>query len=687
MQYSARITSTVEAVSGANEGRGRMTLTDGISMDFGTLLQVAKQNAIASEAQKTRTHGYQTSSPPKIVKKKPTGDKALSENIKKFLAKRDEEERQKQLERQRKAEELMSKRDTKAKRKIEKMLKVIKSANKSVLDDATDAQDASGTTIEQDDYGYSSTVASQFYDKLMDKYKSTPEEPSKYKFQEAEKRTMSKEDLARAKARVKDALLRQQEEENAPRSRKRTSGTSGGSTTGSVRAGPDPYDPVEEKRRQEEEAAAAEKGAKKQGTSAKGAALARRQNAPKPEAFADLLKLAEKKQHEPIVLQPERKRSATEPERLMTKREKKEYEERQAFLKMKRMRDRIEEDPNLTEEEKIRKVARLNALRAAGKLPGVPPLPTTGSTGQSPGSAQKKPAAAAPPVSALPRIPKRGDAPAAVVASAATPSDKQVASKTSSSTSSSSVQRVKSHSLPPTPQPKQHDSKSPSVGNKQAVALARSVVPDAQKNGSSAASHHSSSSTRDKSKTSSISTSTVTKPKPTATALSAKQPSARPSSVPPTTATGSSSSSSSNSTKTRQFPPPDMIKRRPAPAPAPSRAPVSKKGRRVIDSDSEEYDSEMDDFIDDEDCTEDYSSAIKEIFGYDKSRYRNDQYDDDDYNMESSYAQQMREEYISKKIGIMEDLEDMRMEEEEKRRKMDKKKKPTGSKAAPSKRK
>ena len=95
--------------------------------------------------------------------------------------------------------------------------------------------------------------------------------------------------------------------------------------------------------------------------------------------------------------------------------------------------------------------------------------------------------------------------------------------------------------------------------------------------------------------------------------------------------------------------------------------------RRIIDSDSE-YDSEMDDFIDDGDCEEDYSSAIKEIFGYDKSRYRHEAYDDEDDNMESSYAQQMREEYISKKIGLMEDLEDMRMEEEEKRRKTVKKK-------------
>lgn len=60
----------------------------------------------------------------------------------------------------------------------------------------------------------------------------------------------------------------------------------------------------------------------------------------------------------------------------------------------------------------------------------------------------------------------------------------------------------------------------------------------------------------------------------------------------------------------------------------------------------------------------DYSKYIKEIFGYDKSRYRNDEDDCDD--METNFAQQQREEFLSKKIGMMEDLEDMRLEAKEK---------------------
>lgn len=61
----------------------------------------------------------------------------------------------------------------------------------------------------------------------------------------------------------------------------------------------------------------------------------------------------------------------------------------------------------------------------------------------------------------------------------------------------------------------------------------------------------------------------------------------------------------------------------------------------------------MADFIDDgpEENGEDYSKHISEIFGYDKSKYRNVD-DEDDTAMESNFAQQLKEEFISSKIGI-----------------------------------
>jgi len=43
--------------------------------------------------------------------------------------------------------------------------------------------------------------------------------------------------------------------------------------------------------------------------------------------------------------------------------------------------------------------------------------------------------------------------------------------------------------------------------------------------------------------------------------------------------------------------------------------------------------------------------------------------DDDDECMESSFSQQLKEEFVSAKIGILEDLEDMEMEKRELARK------------------
>lgn len=118
---------------------------------------------------------------------------------------------------------------------------------------------------------------------------------------------------------------------------------------------------------------------------------------------------------------------------------------------------------------------------------------------------------------------------------------------------------------------------------------------------------------------------------------------------------------------------------------------------RIYDEDEE--DSDLDGFIDDEPEEDEYSKHvskhISEIFGYDRSKYADDDDDDDDAAMESNYAQQLKEEYVSTKIGthdvfqalfelfeivfikkktsifagIMEDLEDMKMEALEKKRK------------------
>ncbi|XP_029008378.1 protein SPT2 homolog isoform X2 [Betta splendens] len=79
----------------------------------------------------------------------------------------------------------------------------------------------------------------------------------------------------------------------------------------------------------------------------------------------------------------------------------------------------------------------------------------------------------------------------------------------------------------------------------------------------------------------------------------------------------------------------------------------------------EEYDSEMEDFIDDEgEEPEEISRHIKEIFGYDRNKYN----DESDYAlkfMESSWKDVQKEEARSLRMAVQEDLEEERREQEE----------------------
>ncbi|NWS52454.1 SPT2 protein, partial [Chunga burmeisteri] len=104
------------------------------------------------------------------------------------------------------------------------------------------------------------------------------------------------------------------------------------------------------------------------------------------------------------------------------------------------------------------------------------------------------------------------------------------------------------------------------------------------------------------------------------------------------------------------------------------RPPVSYKRQIEDDDDDDEYDSEMDDFIEDEgEPQEEISKHIREIFGYDRKRYK----DESDYAlryMESSWREQQKEEARSLRLGVQEDLEELRREEEELKRKRQSKK-------------
>ncbi|KAG7268664.1 LOW QUALITY PROTEIN: hypothetical protein CRUP_018375 [Coryphaenoides rupestris] len=98
---------------------------------------------------------------------------------------------------------------------------------------------------------------------------------------------------------------------------------------------------------------------------------------------------------------------------------------------------------------------------------------------------------------------------------------------------------------------------------------------------------------------------------------------------------------------------------------APTLPPITSTYKRKYDDEEEEYDSEMDDFIDDGGGDqEEVSKHIREIFGYDRSKYKGES----DYAlkfMESSWRDVQKEEARSLRLAVEEDLEEERREEEE----------------------
>ncbi|XP_067625807.1 protein SPT2 homolog [Eurosta solidaginis] len=84
------------------------------------------------------------------------------------------------------------------------MLKVTKSANKSVLEDAVDGDNTAGFMTGQDDYGYVSTEANAFYAKYIEEIKDVKEDKGF-----AQSRPQSPKDFSGTKKRVKAALTRE----------------------------------------------------------------------------------------------------------------------------------------------------------------------------------------------------------------------------------------------------------------------------------------------------------------------------------------------------------------------------------------------------------------------------------------------------------------------------------------------
>lgn len=574
--------------------------------------------------------------------KKESKDRKLSDGIRKFLAQKEVEERREKVRKKQEYEELMANRSERDKNKIRKHLKVTKSANKSVLDDAVNKTDTAVTMQgpeqpDEDDYGYTSHEASALYKSLMDKYKTIPEDK---KFSKSSLSGCKNADLMSTKDRVRAAILREREEEKLGRKRTHTSSLGDRDNDGASRSSSDLapkhrsrsnlYDPkaereAEERKREEE----------------RRQKMKARRPPPPVMDFQKLLKLAEEKQHQPIQIEVPQK--PKEPERLLTSKEKKEME-----AQKREMEERERRKNGLPPLSKSQ--TNNGSARKADAPPAMAPngrIPKLNSTNTPVASNKVATAAAVPsraaPSKAPPKLPSTNNnngfrkpnttpfkepiRPVSSISSSklATKPHSNGAMRTANSATTSSAMHGKQR--PPV------DAKTKSQSHDVPRNISKQSKPVDSRN------------------------------------VKARE-------FPPRDVVKSREFPPRDVVRAREFPPRDLIKSREFPPRDVQRGghgsmkqkqSVASKRRILDDSDEDEYDSEMDDFIDDGDEELDYSSEIRKMFGYDKSRFRDD--DDDCDDMESSFAQQQKEEFISKKAGLMEDLEDMRLEAEEKKRK------------------
>ncbi|XP_017892003.1 protein SPT2 homolog [Ceratina calcarata] len=579
-----------------------------MKMDFGTLLNVAQKN----ENAKQPIACYQTKfAPPKKTAKQ---NKTLSVNIKRFLAKKEEEERQKVLEEKKKRENLLALRDHKAQSRINKHLKVCKAANKSVLADAVDNENTAVTMAgpsqpDEDDYGYVSQEASAFYNQLMSKYNSMPLQ--KDIFAESKNRTVK--DIASTKDRVKQALKQQQMEDMLGHRRKRKG------KEFETQDNPEPKEePVKEKPKEEL------KEKKK------------KPSMPPPINFADLLKIAEKKQHEPIVI--EVKPKVEEPERLLTKKQMKEY------AKEKEWRERRKAEANglVNKTTTVTAVTTSNTTTTTINNNKIT-INNNNDNSKSQSGPKKEKTNGCSSIKTSTKSPQ----------CSADIKPKKPTVPTSSATVQNTSRAVstKINNSFKVNGPTERDS---IAEEKKKLEMERKKLEEMRQ-----------ALEQEKKKL------CLSKAQIDEQSLSIKKEKMIKSTVPRTEGkNGVPKNRLQGDRKVRQLPP--TLKPRPSVDHGErGRKLMVGQKRRLNAREEDEYDSELDDFIDDEveEGNEDYSKCISEIFGYDKNKYRYVDDEDDDRAMESSFAQQLKEEYVSTKIGIMEDLEDMRMEALEKKRK------------------
>lgn len=199
------------------------------------------------------------------------------------------------------------------------------------------------TQPDEDDYGFVSESASAAYNKLMQKMYSSPSTDVP-KFAPSKKPNSS--NLSNTKERVKAALLKQVEDERLPHKRSRKSKTGEDHNEDSNDLNYSAPDRDVQSSSSSNDKDRHEKPKPKKPP-------------PPPLDFRELLRIAEQKQHEPVVIEPKVKKPP-EPEVLMTKKQKLEYEKMQEWKRRRELRlQGLENGDKSSDDKKLGKIPKI----------------------------------------------------------------------------------------------------------------------------------------------------------------------------------------------------------------------------------------------------------------------------------------------------------------------------------------
>jgi len=679
-------------------------------------LGFAQLLGIAQQQQQSKSNVKLFSTKVSSAKKDPK-TKKLSDNVQKFLDKKEREEKQKKIEEKLKAKNLQEIRTDRQKNKIRKHLKLTKSSNKAVLDEAIDNKDtvdtlAGRTQCDEDDYGYESKISNSIYEKLMNKFEANPDDPMA-KFSRAAPKQAK--DISSTMDRVRNALKREEEEAAGPRKRKRKSKFSADDgfindvdsptrkkekswlddcdgksaqkykednrhrddrdkNSSSFTNGTHTNREKEDGERREKDKREREKEREKEAARKRRLELAKK--APPPLDFQALLKAAEEKKDKPVV--KEKKKDVKEQEfggRPMSMKEKEEFRKEEE----RRLRREGKLPPKPKEPERMQTNGRI-PKNASASSKSSKPEPSRKHESES-ASASSVSSASSAPKSQVPKKP-----PPPVKKPEPGPQFHPAVKKSMSFKNEFHKQKQEPSKPAPYKPPAHYKSDwkgedlTGGCKRREWGKEERKPRPDiAFKSADKSSDRDRRDDSYDRRKEDRRDDSRGRKDERREETRGRKDDRREDSYSRKENYRSSDSKKMAKPEKSKkdddwgrekQFNKKDDGKRRFDPSKM-NKLPASFK-RRIESDSEEEYDSELDDFIDDSEEKVDIGAEIRSIFGYDKRRFR-DEEEFDDRSMENNkFSHIMMEEAKSAKIGRMEDLADIRREEEEKKRKMKK---------------